>query len=170
MTLELTTDRDVKAANRDDVASPLQQRYVALQKQQREIVAEMRDLKRRMRIGLCEICGKEFVRERVTRRYCGQSCTMKAMWMRRHGAIVDNDAAVQIREALPLLRAGRLMTVQSLEIVTRIVDGQWSHMVAAENVGISKQRVSQVMGKAAQLAKLALAMKAAVLSQAEVLK
>ena len=153
------------ASSRTPPSDPLQVRYAALFRQQREIVAEMRRLRLELQRGVCVICGTAFVRQRVTRVYCSQKCANAAFVARgRANGTMDVQA---VRDALPLLIAGRLMTPRSIEIVQQVLalGGLNQQTVAAEEVGLSRQRVSQIMAQASKLAHTVLLMKAALIQE-----
>lgn len=145
---------------KDNYIDPLQARWAALSQQEREIVAEKRRLRHEMQIGHCEVCGVEFRRQRVTKKVCSQKCTIAA-YAKRQNASFDVDL---IREALPLLMAGHLLTGRSLAIVERAVLRTGAYAVVAEEVGVSRQRIQQIMKQADRMARIALAMKHAVIA------
>lgn len=140
---------------------PLRQRWDELARQQRAIVTEMRELRLKMAVGQCEVCGAEFRRNRVTRKYCSSKCTMASY--AAHNKTYD---LVALREALPLLVAGRLLSPRVLNIVQIALRTPGPQAPIAEEVGVSRQRVQQVLAQANRVAKIALAMKAAVLAEA----
>ena len=128
----------------------------------REIAHQIRALKKEknaltvaMRTGVCEECGTEFHRLRVTKRYCSQACNMKAS-LRNHKA-KRYDLAL-IAEALPLLEVSGQITDRNMDIVR----ASCALMPAAEiggQYGLSPERVCQVLSRAHVMAKLLLRMR-----------
>ncbi len=132
----------------ETASDPKQMRYRELQRQQRELIAEMRRLKDEMRTGTCEVCGKPFVRTRITKKHCSQTCTIRAYGGRVHSADLE-----LIRWAFPKMKAAALLTARNVELVERVI-AAGSQISVAEDVGVSRQRINQVLVKAHKVAKL----------------
>jgi hypothetical protein len=136
------------AVSKSPYVDPLQIRCAELMAEQRRIGAELADLKRQMTIGHCDVCGDAFRRTRFTKRYCSQKCTMKAS----QGVRATYDLPL-VREVWPILRESGMLAPQSIEILSRLVDGGTT-TITANAAGISHQRVSQIAHRATKMARL----------------
>src|SRR5687768_2579821 len=141
---------------REAYANPIQRRVSELKEQRRGIDAELRQLRERLRVGVCELCGKEFVRARVTKRYCSQNCTIKASPSR--ATSYDLPA---IAQNIDLLEASGFMTPRSMEVIRVLADKRNTHSVS-DLIGVSHQRVSQIASKATRIVKMLHRLKAAM--------
>ena len=137
---------------------PRQARYCELARRQREIIGELRRLRLEMRVGICEVCGREFTRARVTKRVCSPLCTAKAYVNRQRKEV---DVAI-LTEAYPLLRASGMLPQREVEILDCLVNGA-NRQTLAEEQGLSRQRIQQVLARAGQLAKIVLLVKRAAI-------
>lgn len=151
---------DVSIKVREPFIDERQQRIAALFRQQREIVAEIRRLKSEMKEGICDECGKPFYRIRVTKRHCSQACNHQA-WMMRERKNGSVNYKI-IEEALPMLKAACLMTPRCFEILDTLIAVSHNQNRAAEEIGITHQRVQQIAMRATKLGRAALLMKAAM--------
>lgn len=142
--------------DRTPVSNPLMQRVMVLKTERRRIDAELRELKERMRVGICERCGKSFVRARYTKRYCSQKCTIQAAPCNSMSYSLD-----LITEHIDALEACAVMTPRSIEVLRILVDKRRTHAVA-DLITISHQRVSQIAAKATKAIHLMLRMRDAM--------
>lgn len=149
---------------RTDYTDPLQIRCADLMEQRRKIDAELRELKVKMRVGVCERCGKEFTRARVTKRYCSQRCCILGGGAASGRPPVVYDLPA-ITENIDLLEASGLMTRRSMEILRVLADKRNTHSVA-DLIGVSHQRVSQIAARASKVVKTLTVMRIAVLREA----
>ena len=141
----------------------LQQRYAVLKTEQRRIVAELRDVVRQIRIGHCEVCGKEFTRQRPTKRYCSMRCCQLAA-PSSSGQI---DLGL-IRAHWPLLEASGLMNPEPLRVLRALVSDNETYDGAAIIGAVSRQRVHQIAQRATQHMRIVLAVRDAVVRQQQV--
>lgn len=132
---------------------PILRRLVELRAQRRSIVTELRALKIRAKTGRCGVCGREFTRTRITKRRCSPTCDRQARRMRHPPQRVEDERLV--REALPLLDAAHVLSPRTLAVVTRIVGGEMTRRSIAEDLGLSRQTVSQMMRRAVDLSRVA---------------
>lgn len=138
---------------------PLQQRWVALRDQQRQIVVELREVTRQMRIGKCDVCGKEFTRQRPTKRYCSMRCTSRAA-PSSNGTI---DIPLII-EHWTLLEASGLLNDESMRVLRALVYNNANFEAAAGMIGVSRQRGHQIAIRATQHMRIVLAVRNAVIA------
>lgn len=144
---------------RTPYVDPLQQRWIALRDQQRQVVAELREVTRQMRIGKCDVCGKEFTRLRPTKRYCSMRCTQRAA--------PSNKGTIDIpliREHWTLLEASGLLNSESMRVLSAIVYDNAQFDKAAGMIGVSRQRGHQIAIRATQQMRIVLAVRNAVIA------
>lgn len=156
---EILTERGA-LYEREPLRDPQQIRLVQLMEDHRRIVADIRALKEQMRTGVCERCGKPFIRQRPTKRYCSQKCTVLSAPSHKN---VQYDLA-QIGAHMNLIEATGLMTAASLEVLRVLVDKK-NAMVVSDLVGISKQRVGQIATKAQRIVRMLTQMRAALAAE-----
>lgn len=134
----------------------LQQQYIVAEKKHREASDDMRRLRLLLRVGICEVCGAEFTRLRVTKRVCSQKCNTMA-YARRFTSKRHPSSLARIREALPIIKAGGLLTERAIAILEKCLGGD-----SPTEIGLSRQRLDQVLGQASKIAKTVLFMRAAI--------
>jgi hypothetical protein len=147
-----------RAWERSPVTNPLQIRFSQLTEDRRRIDAELRELRHKMRVGVCEVCGKEFTRARVTKRYCSMACGNKAAPSRRD---ISYDL-VGIASNIEALEVSGMLTPSAMEVLRVLANRRNTHSVA-DLVGVSHQRVSQIAAKATKVLRTIQRIKAAVL-------
>lgn len=110
---------------------------------------ELRDLKTRMAVGVCQVCGQEFRRVRPTKMHCSQACLVVA-YRDKQGATKRSFDIVAIREHLPML--AMLMTPHSMRVLENLSGAKDNNLRrTADSMLVSHQRVSQIANKATKL-------------------
>jgi hypothetical protein len=140
----------------------LQAEYAELQREQRRIRARLRELRGQLAEGVCEVCGGGFTRTRATRRFCSSACTLKFHVEYRKG---QSYSIPEIRAAWPAIVAAGLLTARNAEICLQVMASCQNTHAASEEIGLSHQRVSQVLIKATRMARLVARVNEASLAQ-----
>jgi hypothetical protein len=152
-----TADEMIAVRHRAVPVDSAMVRWRQLRDQARHIKVEMERLKEQMRTGICEVCGAAFVRRRVTRRHCSNVCVTKAHLDRLSACDIP-----AIRETWPLIEASGQMSDAALAVVRAVVKDGRPIPDVADIVGLSRQRVHQLLGRATKLARFLQAVKGAM--------
>ena len=132
-----------------------QRRLIEIRHEIKALQVEAAQLKESLLMGgVCEVCGKDFQRVRVTKRVCSQKCAL-AKSQRRTTSRFDLDL---IATNLPLLEASGQLKPHVLELVKAVVRGQ-SASSAADDARLSRERVGQYLNRATGLCKMLIAIR-----------
>jgi hypothetical protein len=140
---------------------PLQRRYREIAAEIRQLRKEQREIKDQMQSGICETCGEPFVRNRVTKRFCSQACIVKEYTARTPDGRLNLSL---VREMWPLLVQSGQLTPRTVTVLNELVNGRKDAAELADHFDISRQRIDQMMGRAAKVAKLLRGLQAVVRS------
>jgi len=132
-----------------------QRRLIEIRHERKALEVEAAKLKESLLMGgVCEVCGKDFQRVRVTKRVCSQKCALKKS-QRRTTNRFDLDL---ITANLPLLKASGQLKPHVMEIVEAVVRGQSASSVA-DDARLSRERVGQYLGRATGLCRMLIAIR-----------
>jgi hypothetical protein len=147
---------------RTEPADPLMRRYREVNAEIRRLRGELRDLKQQMLTGVCEVCGARFTRQRPTKRYCSNACVISAY----NARTIEGAANMAlIREMWPLVKASGQLTPRNIVLVQEVVLGRMSGSSASDHFSVSRQRIDQVLSRAAKVAKLVKTMRVALAAE-----